>query len=640
MSTGKHFSALCALVLALALAVTVLFMNGEALGIRVIRDEDSETNEDSQYFTSNDQNTAWTAATTITLSGDTATAGGSGAYASGGSVTIASAGYYDVTGTLTDGSLIVDAGKNAKVFLRLNGVTITCSDDAAIRVNQADKVFLSLAEGTENTVTSGETYSEAALADKTDGAIFAHDDLTINGSGALTVTAAYKHGIAANDSLRITGGKITVTAPSDTIHVNDALHITGAAITLSAGDDAIHSDTSIAILGGQITVNTCNEGIEAPEILIEDGAVTVTSTDDGINASGTETSDGSLPGVTISGGTVTLLNPSGRDADGIDSNGNIDINGGLVYISLVGDGGNCALDYGSENGGVCRINGGTVVACGSSTMLETMSENSAQPSLLYAGTTQAAGTEITLQNADGETLLAYAAPNSFSAVLVSCPEMQTGSTYTLTLGDTAQEITLTQVATTYGVSGNMGGNRGGNMGGGMGDMAGGPGGQGGMNGGPGGFTPTSATTDTDSDITDTATGAQTANTTTDSTTSDTAALPGGSGTPPTKPDGDSDFRPSGDFPTRPDGEDGTTDGTTDRPTPPEGSDMGGTMPAAPDGSADGQPVTPQDGQTTPDQQTDASESVTLDTNGKALLLASAAVLALGLTVAFLYRKKG
>ena len=616
MSTGKHFSAVCALVLALALAVTVLFMNGEKLGIRVIRDEDSETNEDSGYFTSNDQNTAWTAATTITLSGDTATVSGSGAYANGGSVTIASAGYYDVTGTLTDGSLIVDAGKNAKVFLRLNGVTITCSDDAAIRVNQADKVFLTLAAGTENTVTSGENYSEAALADKTDGAIFAHDDLTINGSGALTVTAAYKHGIAANDSLRITGGTITVTAPSDTIHVNDALHITGAAITLSAGDDAIHSDTAITILGGQITVNTCYEGIEAPEILIEDGAVTVTSTDDGINACGTQTSDGSLPGVTISGGTVTLLNPSGRDADGIDSNGNIDINGGLVYISLVGDGGNCALDYGSENGGACRINGGTVVACGSSTMLETMSENSAQPSILYAGTTQAAGTEISLQDSSGETLLTYAAPNSFSAVLVSCPEMQTGSTYPLTLGDTAQEITLTQVATTYGVSGSMGGGMGGNMGGGMGDMGGGPGGQGGMNGGPGGSTPTSGTAD--------------------SATDDTA-LPGGSGTPPTKPDGTSDFRPSGEAPTRPDGDSDT--GTTDRPTPPDG-DTGGTMPAAPDGSADGQPVTPRDGQTAPDQQAETGESFTLDKNGKVLLLASAAVLALGLTVAFLYRKKG
>lgn len=608
MSTGKHFSALCALVLALALAVTVLFMNGEKLGIRVIRDEDSETHEDSGYFTSNDQNTAWTAATTITLSGDTATVSGSGAYANGGSVTIASAGYYDVTGTLTDGSLIVDAGKNAKVFLRLNGVTITCSDDAAIRVDQADKVFLTLAEGTENTVTSGETYSEAALADKTDGAIFAHDDLTINGSGALTVTAAYKHGIAANDSLRITGGKITVTAPADTVHVNDSLHITGAAITLSAGDDAIHSDTSVTILGGSLTVNTCCEGIEAPEIRIEDGAVTVTSTDDGINACGTETSDGSLPGVTINGGTVTLLNPSGRDADGIDSNGNIDINGGLVYISLVGDGGNCALDYGSENGGACRINGGTVVACGGSTMLEAMSENSAQPSILYAGTTQAAGTEITLQDSSGETLLTYAAPNSFSAVLVSCPEMATGSTYTLTLGTTSQEIPLTQVATTYGVSGNMGG--------GMGNMGGSSGGQGGMNGGPGGFAPTSGTAD--------------------SATDDTA-LPGGSGTPPTKPDGDSDPRPSGEAPTRPDGDSDT--GTTDRPTPPDG-DTGGTMPAAPDGSADGQPVTPRDGQTAPDQQTETGESFTLDKNGKVLLLASAAVLALGLTVAFLYRKKG
>lgn len=614
MSTGKHFSALCALVLALALAVTVLFMNGETLGVRVIRDEDSETHEDSGYFTSNDQNTTWTATTTITLSGDTATVSGSGAYANGGSVTIASAGYYDVTGTLTDGSLIVDAGKNAKVFLRLNGVTITCSDDAAIRVNQADKVFLTLAEGTENTVTSGENYSEAALEDKTDGAIFAHDDLTINGSGALTVTAAYKHGIAANDSLRITGGKITVTAPADTVHVNDSLHITGAAITLSAGDDAIHSDTSVAILGGSLTVNTCCEGIEAPEILVEDGAVTVTSTDDGINACGTETSDGSLPGVTINGGTVTLLNPSGRDADGIDSNGNIDINGGLVYISLVGDGGNYALDYGSENGGACRINGGTVVACGGSTMLETMSENSAQPSLLYAGTTQAAGTEITLQNANGETLLTYAAPNSFSAVLVSCPEMTTGNTYTLTLGTTSQEITLTQVATTYGVSGGMEGDRGGKMGGGMGDMGGSSGGQGGMNGGPGDFAPTSGTAD--------------------SATDDTA-LPGGSGTPPTKPDGTSDPRPSGEAPTRPDGE----DGTTDRPTPPDG-DTGGTMPAAPDGSADGQPVTPQDGQTAPDQQTETGESFTLDKNGKVLLLASAAVLALGLTVAFLYRKKG
>lgn len=556
MSTNKHFSAVCAVVLALALVVTVLFMNGEKLGIRVVRDEDAEGNESSQYFTSNDQNTDWTATTTITLSGDTATVSGPGAYANGGSVTISAAGYYDVSGTLTDGSLVVDAGKNAKVFIRLNGVSITCSDDAAIRVNQADKVFLTLADGTKNALTSGETYSAAALADKTDGAIFSHDDLTINGSGSLTVTAAYKHSIAANDSLRITGGTITVTAPSDTIHVNDSLHITGASLTLNAGDDAIHSDTSIAILGGSITVTSCYEGIEALEILMEDGTVTVTSTDDGINACGTETADGSLPSVTINGGTVTLLNPSGRDADGIDSNGNIDINGGRVYISLVGDGSNCALDYGSENGGVCRINGGTVVACGGSSMLETMSETSAQPSLLYAGTTQAAGTEITLQDAGGETLLTYTAPNSFSAVLVSCPEMQTGSTYTLNLGTASQEVTLTQVAATYGASGGMGqGGVPGGMGGGMNDR-GAPGDADAASGRPG-----------DSDA-----------------------------TPPAPPDGDTDFQPSGDLPTRPDGEDSTPGDTADRPTPPDrDSDTGAEPPALPDGSTapSDQPAAPR-----------------------------------------------
>ena len=586
MSTSKHFSAVCALVFVLALIVTVLFMNGERLGIRVIRDEDAEESEASQYFTSNDQNTDWAATATITLSGETATVSGPGAYVNGGSVTIASAGYYDVSGTLTNGSLTVDAEKNAKVFIRLNGVSITCSDDAAIRINQADKVFLTLAAGTENTVTSGETYSAAALADKTDGTIFSHDDLTINGSGALTVTAAYKHGIAANDSLRIAGGTITVTAPSDTIHVNDSLHITGASLTLSAGDDALRSDTSIAILGGGITVNSCSEGIESPEILIEDGDITVTSTDDGINACGTETADGSLPGVTINGGTVTLLNPSGRDADGIDSNGNIDINGGLVYISLVGDGSNCALDYGSENGGVCRINGGTVVACGGSTMLEAMSENSSQPSLLYAGTPQAAGTEIALQAADGKTLLTFAVPNSFSAVLVSCPEMQLGSTYTLTLGATSQEITLTQVADSYGVSGGMG--------------QGAPGSSGVTSGGFG----------------------------------------GSDSTPPTPPDGNTDFQPSGDPPTRPDGK-GTTAG---RPSPSPGDgNAGAEPPALPDGSTapSGQPTDSQDGQApSADVRQIKEESSTLDENGKRLLMASAAALALGLIIAMAYRKKG
>lgn len=592
MSTNKHFPAVCAVVLALALLVTVLFMNGKRLGIQTIRDEDAEESESSRYFTANDLKDDWAAATRITLSGTEASVSGGGAYAAGGSVTIAAAGYYEVSGTLTDGSLIVDAGKNDKVFLRLNGVSLICPDDAAIRVNQADKVFLTLAAGTENTVTSGSTYSAAALADKTDGAIFSHDDLTINGSGSLIVTAGYKHGIAANDSLRITGGTIAVTAPADTIHVNDSLHIAGANITLEAGDDAVHSDTFIAVLGGSLAVTGCYEGIEAPEILIEDGTLTVTSTDDGINACGTRTADGSLPGVTINGGTITLLNPSGRDADGIDSNGNIDINGGVVYISLVGDGGNCALDYGSENGGVCRINGGIVVACGGSTMLETMSDTSAQPSLLYASaTSQAAGTQITLQDSGGETLLTYVAPNGFSAVLLSCPAMETGSTYTLTLGGTSQEISLDQVAAAFGVTG------------GMGDM-GGRGGPGGMNG-----------------SVDAAGGMKNRGEHDDS----------GAGAP-TPPEGGASEAPSGDSPARPDrGNDGHSD---TRPALPEDAADGGAAQTPPE-------QMPQSARTpSGDTPESADAAFTLDGTGKWLLAVSAAVLILGLAAAIAYRKKG
>ena len=112
---------------------------------------------------------------------------------------------------------------------------IRCSDDACLRVDQADKVFLTLAEGSVNSMASGESYSDAALADNTGGAIYAHDDLTINGSGSLSVTAAYKHGIDANDELVITGGTLTVDAVGDGLHVRDNLRICDASITLTAG---------------------------------------------------------------------------------------------------------------------------------------------------------------------------------------------------------------------------------------------------------------------------------------------------------------------------------------------------------------------------------------------------------------------
>ena len=597
MSTHNTLDKICVAIVICSLVLTVLFMNGEALGITKIVDEDAEQNSDSAYFTTNDQNGSWdtTGAAAITLTGDGASISGNGAYVYDGNVVIAEAGRYVLSGSLEDGSIIVDAHDSSKVWILLDGVEINCSDDACIQVDQADKVFLTLAEGSENTLISGSAYSDTALSDGTDGAIFAHDDLTINGSGSLTVTAQYSHGISANDDLVITGGTITISAADDAIHVNDSIRIKDAAITvtagddgllttnevengylyiesgtlditasgdgihttgditvaggetnISAGDDGIHSDASVFVQSGTILISDCYEGIEALIIDVSGGDVSINCEDDGFNANGgsgdmfggggqmggghndgtsghggmhgsgtdegttgemptppdrsgesmsggmptgqeTETASGSGQSsadtedvetyISISGGNIRIVNEVGQDADGLDSNGDIKISGGTIYISLLGTGSNCAVDYASESGGVAEITGGTIIACGASSMAESFDSTSTQASILYnTSSIVEAGTTLTVTDADGNVLLSWEVPCSFSSALISCPEMKIGGTYTVSAGETSEEITLESVSTTYGDA--QGGMPGGDMG--QGGMPGGDMGHSGM----------------------------------------------------------------------------------------------------------------------------------------------------------------
>ena len=286
MAGSKHIDKICVVVLVFSLLLTVLFVNGERLGIEMIVDEDAGANAGLVCFTANDLDGDWDAsnATRITLDGS-GTAGG-GAYFYNGDLVISGAGRYVLSGTLDGGSIIVNADDSSKVWLLLDGVAVNCPDDACLRVDEADKVFLTLAEGTVNSFTSGESYSEAALADNTGGAIFAHDDLTINGSGSLNVTAGYKHGIDANDELVITGGTISISAPQDGVHVNDGFRFCAASLTVAAGDDGVHSDTSVYIESGTVRIDECYEGIEAPAIDIAGGEITIYPEDDGLNANG------------------------------------------------------------------------------------------------------------------------------------------------------------------------------------------------------------------------------------------------------------------------------------------------------------------------------------------------------------------
>lgn len=518
MSTGKHIDRICIAVTLAAFLLTVLFMNGQALGIGLVVDADSESHSDSTYFTDNDLLADWdtSSATLITLEGDSVSISGSNAYVYDGNVVISNSGTYIVTGTLDDGYLSVDANANSKVWILFQDVTISCSDNACLRVDEADKVFLTLAEGTQNTLKGGSELSEEALEDGTYGVIFAHDDLTINGSGDLTIEGGYKHGIKANDDLVITGGTITINAPSDAIHANDsfrlcnatldltsgddgilveneeaeegylymesgnltvhaggdAIHangdltIDGGSLTIDAQDDALHADGAILITDGTILVSSCYEGIEAQNVEISGGDLTICSTDDGINASGTGSSIEDV-WIRISGGTLTILNESGNDADGLDSNGNIFISGGTVFISLTDSGANNAIDVGSENGGIIEISGGTVIACGSSSMAESVDSSSTQCCVMYnTSESMEAGTALSVQTLDGEEILSREVPCSFSCAILSSPQMSLGETYTILSGEEETTVTLEQTVTTLGEAGAMMGG-GARMGGGM-----------------------------------------------------------------------------------------------------------------------------------------------------------------------------
>lgn len=434
MSTSKYLDKICLGVILFAIALMVLFINGEALGIQTLTEEETKG-----QFTANDLKADWdiSRATKITLNGEDGTVVGNGAYIVDGDVHIVYAGSYVISGELKDGSILVEADGDDKVWILLNGVSLHCEDNAAILVEQAEKVFLTLAEGTENVVSSGGTYTEKAVETGIDGTIYSRDDLTINGAGNLRVTAQYQHGIVCNDDLVFTGGQIDISAPEDGIHANDSVRITQANLNIAAKDDGITVSNEDAtdylyIHSGSVTVSGCYEGLEATSVTIEGGTVDLEPTDDGINAQEL---------ITISGGEIRIVNTTGRDADGLDSNRDIVISGGYVFISVSANGGSCALDYGSERGGICRIDGGTVVACGGSQMLEGLDEESRQAFVIRTVRGEA-GAQLILRLSDGTEVLNETIPAEFNAVTLSVPEMKLGDVCSLIVGDVQEEITV------------------------------------------------------------------------------------------------------------------------------------------------------------------------------------------------------
>ncbi len=471
----------------------------------------------------------------ITLSDDGIVINGTGCKAEDSCLKIKEAGVYEITGSLSNGSIYVNADKESEVQLIFNGVTVHNETSAALFCKKASKVTLTLAEGSENTLTDGADYVFEEGEDEPDATLFSKQDLIINGEGKLTVTAAYGDAVKGKDSLYIMGGSLVVGGVEDGIIGKDLLYIGGGdvsvnvvkdalkstndtdetlgnivieggsmflmagedglqaegtvsvksgEVTVSAGDDGVHAERAIRIEGDtKLSVTKSAEGIEAPEVVIDGGVIEVTATDDGVNAAGgedTETPVNRNPfgegigEIVVNGGMLTV-NAGG---DGLDANGNITVNGGTVVVFGPTGGGNGVLDF----GGAFCVNGGTVLAVGSSEMAQTPSDTSGQFSLAVVLESAVQVGSVLAVSVDGQSVISKEMPKRVNYIVVSSGEMKEGATVTVTVDDeVACEAILTEKVTVVGKLIGMGGF-------GFGDM-GGFGNKGGFGGRPGGERP-------------------------------------------------------------------------------------------------------------------------------------------------------
>lgn len=542
----------------------------------------------------------------VTLSGDGIIGETDGVAINGQTVTITAEGTYIFSGTLSEGQIVVDAD-NAKVQIVFDNVDITCASSAAVYVKSAEKVFVTLAEGAQNTLRNTDEY--VAIDDNNiDAVIFAKSDLTLNGTGSLTIVSAEGHGIVSKDDLKITGGTYDITAaghalsgkdsvriadgtfiltaekdgihaenaddeekgyiyiadgdfaitsdgdgmdasnivqiedgtfditagggaanslkthesdmpgggmsqnierpdgesmpqmgekpdgenmPQDTttdesgtstkgikagggmylnggtyqidsaddsIHSNANITIADGTYTLATGDDGVHADDALTVNGGTITVTESYEGLEGLTVTIDDGTIDITASDDGINTAGgtdqsgfgtfgdhfkgmdsaddetEETTDNEM-WMELNGGYIHIL----AGGDGVDSNGDLTINGGEIYIDGPSDNGNSAIDYGDRSS--AYVNGGMLVAIGSSGMAEGMSDSSKQEVLMVKLGEQMEAGDVELTDNEGNVIVSYTALKSYDCVIISTAEVESGATYTLTTSGTMTEVT-------------------------------------------------------------------------------------------------------------------------------------------------------------------------------------------------------
>ena len=251
----------------------------------------------SALFSERDINGSYdeSSAISIQLTGETAACTSDAVSIDGARITLLDEGTYLVSGSLTDGQIVVDADDTDKVQIVLTGANITCADSAAIYSKNADKVFLTLAEGTENTLTNGGGYI-AIDENNIDAVVFSKTDLTLNGSGSLTIDAQAGHGVVSKDELTVTGGSYTVTAAEHGMTGKDSLAVAGGTFTITSGKDGLHAE------------NTDDSALGF--LYVADGEFTIIAQGDAVSASGALQTDGGTFDLTTGEGSASVTMPA------------------------------------------------------------------------------------------------------------------------------------------------------------------------------------------------------------------------------------------------------------------------------------------------------------------------------------------
>ena len=300
------------------------------------------------------------------------------AVSDGSDISITAAGVYVLTGSAQNVTVCVEAGDEDKVQLVLDGLEVVNDDFPVVYVKNADKVFLTTAEGSENSLSVTGSFVKDGST-KTDAVVFCRDDLVLNGLGSLRISSS-DDGICCKDGIKFTGGSLSITAADCAIVVNDFFAMSDGAVTLAAQNDGVHAENSdddslgwIYIGGGSVSIDVSDdalhavsiaqidggslqiaaaEGIEATWVQINGGELTISATGDGINGAWKSSAYSAL--VEINGGTLDVSVGEG-DTDGVDSNGDLTITGGTVRVNA-----QSAFDW----DGVLTWTGGAVIVNG------------------------------------------------------------------------------------------------------------------------------------------------------------------------------------------------------------------------------------------------------------------------------------